>query len=160
MQLNRDTAIAIVSLLICGALLVSTFQMPEPMFNQMPATLWPRMIIVPLALLSLVLLAKAQMAGADESTPIRSFSDWFSYYKNPIICFALVFLFLVSMPVLGMLIGGLLYVFITLNVLGGWAPQMLLRHGLVAVFFVVGMWTIFTQLLGVFLPEGILLRVY
>ncbi|WP_306258356.1 tripartite tricarboxylate transporter TctB family protein [Pararhizobium sp. IMCC21322] len=160
MQLNRDTAIAIVSLLICGALLISTFQMPDPMFNQMPATLWPRMIIGPLVILSLILLVRAQMADADTSTPIRSLPDWFSYYKNPIICFVLFFLFLVSMPVLGMLIGGLLYVFITLSVLGGWSPQLMLRHGLVSVFFVVGMWAIFTQLLGVFLPEGILLRVY
>lgn len=160
MQLNRDTAIAIVSLLICGALLISTFQMPAPMFNQMPATLWPRMIIVPLTLLSLILLVKAQITDADESTPIRSFSDWFSYYRNPIICFVLFFLFLITMPVLGMLIGGLLYVFITLSVLGGWSPHMMLRHGLISVFFVVGMWAIFTQLLGVFLPEGILLRVY
>lgn len=160
MQLNRDTAIAIVSLLICGALLVSTFQMPAPMFNQMPATLWPRMIIAPLALLSLILLARAQLAERDENAARTSLSEWFSYYRNPIICFVLFFLFLVSMPILGMLIGGLLYVFLTLSVLGGWSPQLMLRHGLITIFFVVGMWAIFTQLLGVFLPEGILLRVY
>lgn len=160
MQLNRDTAIAIVSLLICGALLVSTFQMPAPMFNQMPATLWPRMIIAPLALLSLILLARAQLAERDENAARTSLSEWFAYYRNPIICFVLFFLFLVSMPILGMLIGGLLYVFLTLSVLGGWSPQLMLRHGLITIFFVVGMWAIFTQLLGVFLPEGILLRVY
>lgn len=160
MQLNRDTAIAIVSLLICCALLVSTFQMPAPMFNQMPATLWPRMIIAPLALLSLILLARAQLAERDENAARTSLSEWFAYYRNPIICFVLFFLFLVSMPILGMLIGGLLYVFLTLSVLGGWSPQLMLRHGLITIFFVVGMWAIFTQLLGVFLPEGILLRVY
>jgi len=160
MRLNRDTAVAIVSLLICGGLLINTFQMPPPMFNQMPPTLWPRMILVPLALLSLLLLAKAQMAEVDESLESRSLSEWFIYYKNPIVCFALFFLFLFTMPILGMLIGGLLYVFITLGFLGGWSSKLMIQHGLVSVFFVVGMWAIFTQLLGVFLPEGILLRVY
>lgn len=160
MQMNRDTAVAIVSLLICGALLVSTFQMPAPMFNQMPATLWPRMIIAPLALLSLILLVKAQRTASDPKASGKSLSEWFIYFRNPIICFVLFFLFLISMPILGMLIGGLIYVFLTLSVLGGWSPQLMLRHGLITVFFVVGMWAIFTQLLGVFLPEGILLRVY
>jgi hypothetical protein len=126
----------------------------------MPATLWPRMIIAPLALLSLILLARAQLAESDENAARTSLSEWFAYYRNPIICFVLFFLFLVSMPILGMLIGGLLYVFLTLSVLGGWSPQLMLRHGLITIFFVVGMWAIFTQLLGVFLPEGILLRVY
>lgn len=160
MRLNRDTGIAIVSLIICGALFITTFQMPPAMFNQMPATLWPRMILVPLALLSVILLVKAQMAEIDESHKARSLGEWFSYYKNPIVCFALFFLFLVSMPIFGMLLGGLLYVFITLSFLGGWSPKLMLQHGLITVFFVVGMWAIFTQLLGVFLPEGILLRVY
>jgi len=160
MQLNRDTSTAIVLLLICGAMLINTFQMPAAMFGQMPAALWPRLILVPLALLSLLLLVKAQLAEPDDSGPGHGFLQWLTYYKNPIVCFALFFLFLVTMPILGMLIGGLLYVFITLSFLGGWAPRQMLQHALVSIFFVVGMWAIFTQLLGVFLPEGILLRVY
>jgi putative tricarboxylic transport membrane protein len=160
MQLNRDTAIAIVLLVICGGMFINTFQMPAAMFNQMPATLWPRLILVPLALLSVLLLIKAQVAGVDDSAQVRNLPEWFAYYKNPIVCFALFFLFLVTMPILGILIGGLAYVFITLNFLGGWSPKLMLHHALVSIFFVVGMWAIFTQLLGVFLPEGILLRVY
>lgn len=160
MQVNRDTSIAIVLLLVCGALLVNTFQMPPAMFGQMPANLWPRMILVPLTILSVLLLIKAQISEADESAEVRSIPAWFTYYKNPIVCFALFFVFLITMPILGMLIGGLLYVFITLSFLGGWAPKQMLHHGLVSAVFVIGMWAIFTQLLGVFLPEGILLRVY
>jgi hypothetical protein len=152
--------VAIVLLLICGVLFINTFQMPPAMFNQMPATLWPRMILVPLALLSGLLLIKAQLADVDKTVQVRSLSEWFAYYKNPIVCFVLFFLFLVTMPTLGMLIGGLLYVFITLSFLGGWSSKLILRHSAVSIFFVLGMWVIFTQLLGVFLPEGILLRVY
>jgi hypothetical protein len=160
MRLNKDTSIAIVLLLICGALLVNTFQMPPAMFNQMPATLWPRMILVPLALLSVLLLVKAQTAPVDPNAASRGLGAWFAYYKNPIVCFALFFAFLVTMPILGMLLGGLLYVFATLNFLGGWSPKLMVRHALVSLFFVVGMWAIFTQALGVFLPEGVLMRVY
>ena len=160
MQLNRDTGIAIVLLLICGGLLINTFQMPAAMFGQMPATLWPRLILVPLALLSVLLLIKAQMAVVEDCAQIRGLSEWFVYYKNPIICFTLFFLFLVTMPILGILIGGLLYVFFTLCFLGGWSSKLMFHHSLISIFFVVGMWAIFTQLLGVFLPEGILLRVY
>ena len=62
------------------------------------------------------------------------------------------------MPVLGMLLGGLAYVFLTLSVLGGWEPRRLILHAAISLLFVVGMWAIFTQALGVFLPEGIILR--
>lgn len=160
MLLNRDTITAIVLLMICGALFVSTTQMAPPMFGQMPATLWPRMILLPLALLSVLLLIRAQRGDGKNAAPARSLSEWFAYYKAPIVCFALFFLFLVTMPILGMLLGGLLYVFVTLCFLGGWSAPLILRHGLIAAIFVIGMWAIFTQLLGVFLPEGILLRVY
>ena len=130
------------------------------MFGQMPASLWPRLIIVPLALLSAMLLVRSQLAGHEDDGPSRSFKEWFVYYKNPIVCFALFFGFLATMPILGMLLGGLAYVFLTLCFLGGWAPRQLMLHAAISFVFVTGMWAIFSQLLGVFLPEGILLKVY
>ena len=160
MRLNRDTIIAIVLLFLSGAMFISTYQLPAPMFGQMPSSLWPRVILVPLALLAFILLIQAQKTETENSAASMGVWQWLHYYRNPIIAFFLFFLFLVTMPVLGMLIGGVLYVFLTLNVLGGWKPKQLLQHGLISAVFVVGMWTIFTQLLGVFLPEGILLRVY
>ena len=159
MKLNQDTITALCLLLVCGVFLADTFQMDPSMFGQMPATLWPRMILAPLAALSLMLLVRAQLAGGDASSR-KSFGEWLAYYKNPIVCFSLFFLFLILMPVMGMLLGGLTYVFLTLNYLGGWSGKKMVQHGLVALVTVVGMWAIFTQLLGVFLPEGILLRVY
>lgn len=160
MKFNRDTATALCLLLICGGLLVETFRMSPPMFGQMPATLWPRLILVPLSVLSLALLVRSQVTEGASDRPSRNLSEWFSYYFNPIVCFAFFFVFLLTMPFFGMLLGGLLYVFITLNFLGGWRPKQMLQHGAISIVFVVGMWAIFTQFLGVFLPEGILLRVY
>ncbi len=160
MRLNRDTIIAIVLLFLSGALFVSTFQLPAAMFGQLPSSLWPRIILIPLAILAFILLIQAQRTTADPSATSMGLRQWLQYYRNPIVVFFLFFLFLVTMPVLGMLIGGVLYVFVTLNVLGGWGRKQLLQHGLISAVFVIGMWTVFTQLLGVFLPEGILLRVY
>lgn len=159
MKLNQDTITALCLLLICGIFLADTFRMEPAMFGQMPATLWPRLILLPLAALSLMLLVRAQLVGGEEEAR-KSFPDWFAYYKNPIVCFFLFFLFLISMPVMGMLLGGLAYVFLTLSYLGGWTRKKLIQHALVSAICVIGMWAIFTQLLGVFLPEGILLRVY
>lgn len=159
MKLNRDTVTALCLLLVCGLFFADTFRMDPAMFGQMPATLWPRMILAPLAILSVLLLINAQLADAGGS-PRRTFAEWFAYYKNPIVCFVFFFLFLIAMPILGMLLGGLAYVFLTLSYLGGWSRQKLIQHALITVVCVVGMWAIFTQLLGVFLPEGILLRVY
>ena len=107
-----------------------------------------------------MLLIRAQLAGQDDETERQSLKEWFNHYKNPIGCFFLFFCFLVTMPVLGMLLGGLAYVFLTLCFLGGWAPKQLAIHAAIAFVFVTGMWAIFSQLLGVFLPEGILLKVY
>ncbi len=58
------------------------------------------------------------------------------------------------MPVLGMLIGGVMFVFLLLNALGGWAPKKLGLHAIIAVLGVGGMWSIFTYGLGVILPPG------
>ncbi len=159
MKINQDTITALCLLAICGVVFADTLRMEPAMFGQMPATLWPRMILAPLALLSVLMLVNAQKA-VETGVVRKSLPEWFTYYKNPIVCFVLFFVFLLTMPITGMLLGGLAYVFLTLNFLGGWTRQKLIQHGIVTLIFVVGMWLIFTQALGVFLPEGILLRVY
>ena len=161
MSLNRDALVAVFFLFLCGSMFIATLSLPEAMFNQMSPALWPRIILVPLALLSAVLLVKSQRSPAGAKTAERPrFGDWLRSYRNPILCFVLFFLFLATMPVLGMLLGGLLYVFLTLSVLGGWRAKQLVLHAAISAFFVIGMWAVFTLMLGVFLPEGIILRVH
>ena len=74
--------------------------------------------------------------------------------RNPIWCFVLFFGYVASLPVLGMLIGGVTFVFLLQCVLGGWSPRNLVVHALVALATVGGMWCIFTFGLGVLLPPG------
>ncbi len=160
MSLNRDFFVAVIILALCAVMYIATFQLPEPMFGQISSAAWPRLILVPLAALCVILLVQSQLGDRDEEGLGTSFGGWLAHNRNPFFCFLLFFLFLLTMPVLGMLIGGLLYVFLTLGVLGGWRPRQLLLHAAISAVFVIGMWVIFTQLLGVLLPEGTILRVY
>jgi predicted membrane-bound spermidine synthase len=68
--------------------------------------------------------------------------------------------YLVTLPYLGSLIGGLAFVFTLMSVLGGWSPRNLALHALLAVVTVGGMWCIFTFGLGVLLPPGEIFSVY
>ncbi|MEM6635566.1 MAG: tripartite tricarboxylate transporter TctB family protein [Pseudomonadota bacterium] len=157
MVINKDFFTALMFLVLCVGMYAATYQLPEPMFGQLASSTWPRLILVPLGLLSVVLLIQSQSQPA-VARPGRSLLVWMSDNRRPFVCFLLFFLFLLSMPVLGMLLGGVAYVFLTLCVLGGWAPKQLALHGAIAVVMVVGMWAIFNLGLGVILPEGMLLR--
>ena len=46
---------------------------------------------------------------------------WLGRYRNALWCYALFFLFLATLDYLGMLIGGVLFVFLALSVLGEWS---------------------------------------
>ena len=79
---------------------------------------------------------------------------WIAHWRNPIWCFVLFLVYLLTLPVLGSLIGGVLFVFILMGVLGGWTPKNLVQHAALALITVGGMWSIFTYGLGVILPTG------
>ena len=79
---------------------------------------------------------------------------WIKHWRNPLWCFGLFFLYLITLPYLGSLIGGLAFVFLLMGVLGGWQPKALALHAAVALITVGGMWCIFTFGLGVILPPG------
>ena len=84
----------------------------------------------------------------------KGIKGWFLTWQNPIFCFVLFFGYVASLPVLGMLIGGITFVFLLLCMLGGWSIRNLLIHALIAGISVGGMWSIFTFGLGVLLPAG------
>ncbi len=159
MTLNRDFFVAVFFLVLSLGMYATTYTLPEPMFNQLASWTWPRIILVPLGFLSLVLMLQSQKSD-DETVSFSTLRQWLVENSNPFVCFALFFGFLLFMPVLGMLIGGLIYVFLTLSVLGGWTPRLLALHAGISVVFVFGMWATFSLALGVLLPEGTILKVY
>ena len=163
-RLNRDGVIAIVLLMACGVLFWSTFSIRTPDYGQLSPATWPRAVLAVLSLLSAIYLVQSLrrgpalgddgVEGDDAARPAPGPIGWIIYWRNPSWCFALFFLYLFTLPVLGSLIGGVLFVFTLMGVLGGWRPWNLVQHAALALATVGGMWALFTYGLGVILPPG------
>ncbi len=176
-RLNQDTVIAIVLLLISGGLMISTFGIREPDYGQLSPATWPRVIVAALGILSFLYLLQSLRAAAAAGTPASDdlperagdvesrnegvepagTASFFSYWRNVIWCFVLFLAYLLTMPYLGMLIGGVSFAFLLMSALGGWTSRQLLIHAAVALIAVGGMWALFTFGLKVPLPTGMIL---
>ena len=161
-RLNRDAVIAIVLLVFCGVCFWASFDIRQPDYGVLMPSTWPRVIIGVLSFLSLIYLIQSLRGDPEVATTGKSerepgFLSWINYWRNPLWCFFLFFLYLLSLPVLGMLIGGITFVFVLQGVLGGWDRKNLMLHAVVAVLAVGGMWSLFTFGLGVLLPPGMIL---
>ncbi|MEM7226740.1 MAG: tripartite tricarboxylate transporter TctB family protein [Pseudomonadota bacterium] len=143
---------ALVLLLGCGVFFWATFQIQETNYGTLSSRVWPRLLLGLLTVFSLGLLAQAVARGRDETA--KPTGSWLSRYRNALWCYGLFALFLLSLPYLGMLVGGALFVFACLTALGepGWRRVPL--HAAIALVSVGAMWAIFTFALRVFLPEG------
>jgi hypothetical protein len=152
-RLNRDAITAILLLVLCGVFFWQTFNIREVPFSQVGAEVWPRVVLIVFTFLNLIYLFKSVTEERPDSEPL-SLRTLFIAYKNPIICFVMFFLFMLALPYLGMLVAGILFVFITQSLIGGAGPRQLLVHGIIAVLSVGGMWAVFTYALRVILPAG------
>ena len=162
-RVNRDVIIAIVLLVLCGVFFWASFDIRVPDYGQLKPSTWPRVIIGLLSILSLIYLIQSLRRGSDPDPTAKVIEDapdslmgWVAYWRNPIWCFILFFAYLATLPYLGMLIGGVTFVFVLLGVLGGWRKERLLIHAVVALLSVGGMWSLFTYGLGVILPRGVI----
>ncbi|MGI9501011.1 MAG: tripartite tricarboxylate transporter TctB family protein [Geminicoccaceae bacterium] len=169
-RLNRDTLIAIFLLLASGGLMVATLDIREPDYGQLSPAAWPRAIVVALGLLSFLYLIQAVTAARghlpetdDTAKPPKAkvqpagAAGFFGYWRNVIWCFSLFLLYLLALPYLGMLIGGVSFAFLLMCALGGWSRRQLLVHAVIAMAAVGGMWVLFTFGLKVPLPPGMIL---
>ena len=155
-RLNRDTVIAIILMVFCVIFFWASFSIREPDYGVLPPSAWPRVVLVALSVLTVIYFVQSvrRTRTLEDSSSIagKGIKHWFSIWQNPIWCFVLFFGYVASLPVLGMLIGGVTFVFLLQCVLGGWSPRSLIVHALVAVISIGGMWSIFTFGLGVLLP--------
>lgn len=159
---NRDTIAAIFVMVMTAVAFWATFDIQVRDDGVMQATVWPRAIIALLAVLGVVyfLQSTGVIPSGDASageTERRGIGEFLRFYANPLWCLGLYFVFLATLPWLGMLIGGTLLVFMMLNVLGGMAPRKLVLHVVIAALSIGAMWAIFTFALRVALPDGELL---
>lgn len=158
--MNRDAWVAVALILFTGFMLWASLDIREPDYGVLPPSVWPRVILIALGLLSLVFLVQSLRAG-DRAAPHEdtdgqpdTILGYVAYWRNPIICFVLFAAYLGLLPVLSMLLDGILFVFVLLCALGGWGPRQLALHATVAVLAVGGMWSMFTFGLNVLLPTG------
>ncbi len=158
-RLNRDTIVAVILLLFCGVLFAASLRIEETTYATIGAEVWPQLILALLFILSLIYLFQsvraAPPAAATEARP-----GFLARYRNAIWCYALFLAFLLTLDIFGMLLGGILFVFAALTVLGERTPRTIALHAAVAVVSVGAMWAIFTYALRVILPEGMLLSVW
>ncbi len=159
-RINRDVVVALVLLVFCGAFIYATFYIRVTDYGTIQSSLWPRLILGALTIFSLGLLAQSVRNGgvlAGAPPEGGGFRGWLRRYRNALVCYALFLVFLVTLPILGMLLGGILFVFLTLTFLGRPSLRAVGTHAAISIGSVGAMWAIFTFGLNVFLPEGMLL---
>ncbi|MEM1382919.1 MAG: tripartite tricarboxylate transporter TctB family protein [Pseudomonadota bacterium] len=156
MTLNRDSLIAIALLLICGGLMVASFDIREPDYGQLSPAAWPRAIVAIIAVLSGLYLVQSLRQGPDVPDPDapRGAAALLSHWRNVVWVFVLFLAYLLAIPQVGMLVGGVIFVFALLTAIGGFARTPL--HIVIAFVTIGGVWLLFTQGLGVILPRGAL----
>jgi putative tricarboxylic transport membrane protein len=157
--LNRDAIIAMILLIVWTVFFWASFDIRIVEYGTMEADVWPRGIIVVLYVLTAIYLFQSLKEGRPEG-PREPFSvaGWFKTYRNPLWCFGLYFVFLITLPYFGILIGGSLLVFMLLNVLGDRTPRNIAIHAAIAVLSIGGMWSVFTFALNVILPQSSFIR--
>ena len=165
-RVNADTVIAVLLIALCGAFFKASFDIRDLGYESMGAEVWPRIVLAALFVMSCVYLVdsirKSARQGSDDPTdkPDLSIPALVRRYQNAFFCFVIFLLFLLTLDYLGMLIGGVLFVFLTLTALGNRRPRDHLIHAAIALISIGVMWSIFTFGLKVFLPEGEILRIW
>jgi putative tricarboxylic transport membrane protein len=153
-RLNRDSITAVVLLLFCGLLFRQTYFVREVPFSIMGSEVWPRFILIVLFILLVIYLFQSLATPSTDNLADRPLKVWIKMYRNPMWCFGMFFLFLLSLPYLGMLVSGILFVFITQTIIGSRDKRSIVLHALVALGSVGGMWAVFRFGLGVVMPSG------
>lgn len=156
-RLSPDIVISLALMALSAALFVETFEMQKVYLAIIGAKLWPRIVVIVLFFLSALYFVQSVRAVRPSPGAPFSFKGWIIDNRNVIGCFAIYALFLFTLPYLGMLLGGSLFVFATLTLIGRRDLRGHLIHAIVAVVTIGGMWAVFRFGLGVILPEGELL---
>ena len=162
MNIKKDTIVAISLLLFCGIMINSSFDIEDPGYQGMKASFWPTIVLCLLSIMCLVMLIKSVVTEAENNLNSNdtNLTNIFFKFKNASICFLMFVLFLAFLDYLGMLIGGVLFVFGLLTMLGGFELKKIINHFIISIITIGIMWSIFTFGLKVILPEGEILRIW
>ena len=156
-RVNRDVIVALLLLVLCAALFWASYDIRETNYGTMQSHVWPRIIIGVLALCSVIYLFRSVAAGPEaeqREKTVGGVIGWVASYRNAIVCFGLFLAFLLSLEWIGMLVGGILFIFLALTAMGPGGMRSHMIHAAIAVISMGAMWSIFTFAIGVILPEG------
>ena len=154
-RINADIVIAAGLLVFSGVLFAATFAFTTPPLFYFSIRTWPRAVVGTLGVLSFLYLLRSLRAGRPQGPMAFDPRAWIVANRNVLACFGLFTLFVATLPYLGMLIGGILFVYILLALMGGGTARTHAVNAAIAVVSVGGMWAIFTFALGAILPGGI-----
>ena len=158
---KSDIIIAIFLLCFSGIMINDASNIRDLGFEGMKADAWPRVVLWLLVVMSSVMLGKSYIQLKTEGhKDNNSFKVNFSKFKNAFICFGMFLFFLSTLDYLGMLLGGIAFVFGLLTFLGGFSLNLIIKHLTISVLSIGFMWMVFTFGLRVMLPEGEILRVW
>ena len=156
--INRDSVVALTLLLLCGLFLNAVGDIRITKYGTITSDLWPRIVLIILSVLCMIYFLQSIRKPIETEKTNFSLHQWFLNYKNAIASYSLFGLFVWTLPLLGMLVGGIIFVFLILSFLGKKNKRSLIIHVAISVISIVLMWSIFTFGLGVMLPEGQILR--
>jgi tripartite tricarboxylate transporter TctB family protein len=157
-RLNRDTLVSLLLLVFCGVMISASLEIEDTSYGTMQSSVWPQAVLGILTVFCLAMFGQSVLKTAVAKPESSAASGGIGRYRNAITVYILFFLFLVTMPYLGMLLGGVGFVFLALTLLGEPELKRVPLHLAIAVGMVGLMWTIFTFGLGVLLPDGELLQ--
>lgn len=162
-RITKDTVIATILLVVVALFYWETYNIPEFEYASIGSEVWPRVILVPLFALCVIYLVQSLRAGAPAGAAPRGGSGvlrFLATYRNPIAAFAVFLVFLLTIDYLGMLLGGTALVFALLTVLGHRTLRAIAMHAVIAAVSVGLVWSLFTYVLRVYLPQGEILQLY
>jgi len=159
-SLNRDTVIALILMAVTGIFFWESFNIPELGYASMGSAVWPRVIMTPLLVLCAALFIQSLRKKAVAKGKSAGFGALVSEYRNPIMCFGIFFVFLLTIDYLGMLIAGIAVTFVLLTAIGNRTPKALVLHAAISIISVGLVWSLFTFVLRVYLPQGELFSFY
>ena len=158
---KSDIIIAIFLLCFSGIMINDASNIRYLGLEGMKADAWPRVVLWLLVIISSVMLGKSYLLFKTEGhVGNNTFKVNFAKFKNALICFGMFIFFLSTLDYLGMLLGGILFVFGLLTLLGGFSPKLIFKHLVISILSIGFMWMVFTFGLRVMLPEGEILRVW
>ena len=159
-SLNKDTVISVILIAITVIFFMETFNIPKFDYASIGSEVWPRIILVPLLVLCVIYFFQALRQKAAAEGRAVGIGATVMRYRNPIMGFLVFLAFLATVDYLGMLIGGVLLTFGLLTALGNRTPKALLLHVVISIVAVGTVWSLFTFVLRVYMPEGEILHLY